>query len=81
MIYNIEDVIIIVCFGACSTIRIPDEAVYSDDDIDISVVSITSNDDNDDDDDGNDEGGFQCNILIAKHVVIVDTRPERPCLL
>ena len=55
--------------------------MYSDDDIDISVVNITSSDDDDDDDD--DGGGFslcQC-ILIAKQVVIVDTSPERPCLL
>ena len=52
--------------------------MYSEDDIDISVVSIASSDDDDDD-----EGGFsQCQcILIAKQVVIVDTSPERPCLL
>jgi hypothetical protein len=82
MIYNNEDVIMTVCLGAWSTIRIPDVAVYSDDDIDISVVNIASSDDDGDDDDDNEKGFSQCQcILIAKHVVIVDINPERPCLL
>jgi hypothetical protein len=46
--------------------------VTSEDEIAISVVTVAS---------GDDEGrGFQC-TPIAKQVVIVDTSPDRPCLL
>ena len=47
----------------------------SEDEIAISVVTVASGDDG-----GDDEGGFQC-MLIAKQVAIVDTSPDRPCLL
>ena len=47
----------------------------SEDKIAISVVTVASGDDG-----GDDEGGFQC-MLIAKQVAIVDTSPDRPCLL